>query len=123
MKARDERRDAPGKVLKDRRALRERDRMGTSVRDDGRALKNPVSRFAASKASSPAARASDARDCGDTDTTTTIRPPLIAAARTRARNSSALCASRSTVSADVTQPLHARQSDSDTFTVGALGSP
>jgi hypothetical protein len=45
---------------------------------------------------------------------------------TCALNSSALCASSSTVSAEVMHPLHARQSDSVTFTgpeAVAVGAP
>ena len=78
-------------------------------------LKNPVRRFAASRAESPAACARDARDCGATDTTVTLRPPDCAHAATCCLNSSTLCASRSTVSADVMQPLHARQSERETL--------
>jgi hypothetical protein len=45
-------------------------------------LKNPVRRRAASSGSIPAAYAREARDCGEMETTTARRPPLIAAART-----------------------------------------
>ena len=63
------------------------------------------------------APASDARDCGETDTIT-IAPGSVSLDVT----SPTLCASSSTVSADVTQPLHARQSLSETLT-GPSGAP
>lgn len=57
-----------------------------------------------------AAAASDARLCDDTVTTTAN-----AGSARRARSSTELWCSSSTVSADVTQPLHARQSCSETL--------
>lgn len=55
--------------------------------------------------------ASAARDCGETETTTTgaAGPPARASA-SLAMTSAPLCDSSSTVSAEVTQPLQARQS-------------
>ena len=99
---------------------------GFEENNDG--LCNHVLRFVQRDLSPSPANA--ARDCADTDTTTTAAcsaaplPPATAAAPdpgagplpSFARNSAVLCTSSSTVSAEVTQPEHARQSCNVTCT-------
>lgn len=87
--------------------------------------KNEASLLAVSAAGSWSRAASDAVDCGDSDTTTSLGLAGAAvwlASRTF-RSSSWLCCAMSTVSADVTQPLQARQSSSETLARSSLRAP